>query len=136
MISIVILTHGLFGDELFHAAEMIVGKQDKVYILSIHDGFSIDEIASQLSDILTINDNNGTLIFTDMFGGSPSNISMGFLTTHKCEIVSGVNLPMMLKALSSRNNKKITLSEIATDVATTAKDSIKIAGMILNKDNK
>ena len=134
MVNIVILTHGMFGDELFKASEMIVGKQDRVEILSIQDGSDIHDIATQLEAIITVNRQYGNIIFTDMFGGSPSNISIGFLDIGKCEVVSGVNLPMLIKVFSLRNDKDIALHDLALQTAKAGLDSIKVAGEILHKD--
>ncbi len=134
MVNIVILTHGMFGEELFKASEMIVGKQDRVEILSIQDGSSVHDIATQLEAIITVNGQYGNIIFTDMFGGSPSNISIGFLDSGKCEVVSGVNLPMLIKVFSLRNNSDLSVHELALKTAKAGNDSIKVAGEILHKD--
>lgn len=132
MIGIVILTHGLFGEEIFKSAEMILGRQDKVEIISMQAGFSLDNIAGQLEDIINIYSSDSCLVFTDMFGGSPSNISMAFLGSYNIEVVSGVNLPMLLKAFTLRMDSNYTLSQIAYESAKAGQESIKVAGELLN----
>ena len=132
MIGAVILTHGLFGEELFRAAEMILGKQDKVEIISIQTGLSLDDVAGRLENIIKSYGQDGCLVLTDMFGGSPSNISMAYLGMESVEVVSGVNLPMLLKAFTMRMDSKNTLSHIATESAEAARQSIKVAGELLN----
>ncbi len=134
MVGIVILTHGLFGEELFKSAEMILGRQDRVEIISMQAGFSLNDVAGRLEDIINVYGNECCLVFTDMFGGSPSNISMAYLNTDTVEVVSGVNLPMLIKAFSMRMDNKYSLSEIAEESAKAGKDSIKVAGDLLHSN--
>ncbi len=133
MVGIVILTHGLFGEELYRSAEMIVGRQDKVEIISMQAGFSLDDVAGRLEGVINLYGSECCLVFTDMFGGSPSNISMAYLGADTVEVVSGVNLPMLLKAFTMRMDGKRTLSEIASESARAGQESIKVAGELLNK---
>lgn len=128
-----ILTHGLFGEELFRSTEMIVGKQDKVEIISMQTGFSLNEVAGQLEEVINIYGEDSIIVFTDMFGGSPSNVSMAYLSEGSLEVVSGVNLPMLLRAFTMRMEGKYNLKEIAFQAAEAGKESIKVAGAILNK---
>jgi len=132
MIGIIILTHGSLGVELLKTAEMIIGKQDKVDILSVQSGSSLSELATRLDFLKEKYKNDGLLILTDMFGGSPSNIAMAYLDDKNIEVVTGVNLPMIIKAFSIR--KDITSpQELAKFASNTAKDSIIIAGELLKK---
>ena len=133
MIGIVILTHGLFGEELYRSAEMIVGRQDKVEILSVQAGVPLDDVIGRLEKIINVYGAECCLIFTDMFGGSPSNISMAYLKKNAVEVVSGVNLPMLLKAFTMRLDGKHSLLEIASESAKAGRESIKVAGELLNK---
>lgn len=132
MIGIVILTHGSLGIELLKTAEMIIGKQDKVDILSVQSGSSLGDLANKLDKLKEKYQNDGLLILTDMFGGSPSNIAMAYLDDKNIEVVTGVNLPMLIKAFSIRND--ITSpQELAKFASNSAKDSIIIAGELLKK---
>ncbi len=72
------------------------------------------------------------LVFTDMFGGSPSNISMAYLDKDMVEVISGVNLPMLLKAFTMRMDSSNTLDQIAKESAAAGRNSIKVAGELLN----
>ena len=76
---------------------------------------------------------DGVLILTDMFGGTPSNISLAFLETGKVEVLSGVNLPMLLK-LASPNRKSQPLEKLAESLLTAGHNSINLASKILNHD--
>ena len=129
---IVILTHGMFGEELLHAAEMIIGRQDKVEVISIQGGVSMNDASLKLEEILKQYNKESCLVFTDMFGGSPSNISMAYLDKDSVELVSGVNLPMLLKAFTMRMDDKNTLEHISKETADAGRNSIKVAGELLN----
>lgn len=133
MVCMVILTHGLFGEELFRAAEMIVGKQDKVELISMQTGFALSDVSKRLEEVINIYSEDSVIVFTDMFGGSPSNISMAYLKENAVEVVSGVNLPMLLRAFGMRMEGGHSLDEIAAEAAEAGKASIKVAGTLLNK---
>ena len=133
MIGVIILTHGRFGEELYKSAEMILGKQDKVEVVSVKAGFSMNDIAGPLEDIININGEDCSLVFTDMFGGTPSNISIAYLKDKTVEVVSGVNLPMLLKAFVLRMEKDISLAEVAAQSAIAGQESIKVAGELLTQ---
>lgn len=132
MIGVAILTHGSLGVELLKTSEMIIGKQDMVEILSVQNGSSLNELANLLEKIKQKYSDSGLLILTDMFGGSPSNIAMAFLESGKVEVLTGVNLPMMIKVLSARQDVK-SLEELAKKAHNTAKESVIIAGELIKK---
>ncbi len=130
---VIILTHGMFGEELLHSAEMIIGRQDKVEVISIQSGASVDDVSLKMEEIFKHCQGENCLIYTDMFGGSPSNISMAYLNKDSIEVVSGVNLAMLLKAFTMRMDSKYSLSEIAKESAEAGISSIKVAGELLSK---
>lgn len=132
MIGVAILTHGSLGLELLKTSEMIIGKQDMVDVLSVQNGSSLNELANLLEKIKQKYSDSGLLILTDMFGGSPSNIAMAFLESGKIEVLTGVNLPMMIKVLSARQDVK-SLEELAKKAQNTAKESVIIAGELIKK---
>jgi PTS system mannose-specific IIA component len=132
MIKIVILTHGSLGIELLKTTEMIIGKQDNIDILSIQPGVSLSDIATKLDSIIENSQDSDILIFTDMFGGSPSNIAMSYLIHENIEVLTGVNLPMLLKALTKRDSAP-SVKKIAKEIAKSGIDSIIIAGDLLKK---
>lgn len=130
---VVILTHGMFGEELLRSAEMIIGRQDKVEVISINSGALMDDVSLKMEEILSKYKDESCLMYTDMFGGSPSNISMAYLNKDSVEVVSGVNLPMLIKAFTMRMDNSNTLSQIAKESAEAGIASIKVAGELLNK---
>jgi PTS system mannose-specific IIA component len=119
----VIVTHGQVAGELLAAAETIVGVQSHITAVSIgwHDDVELakDEIARAIKKV---SDGAGVLLLTDMFGGTPTNISAMFLKEGEIEIVTGVNLPMIVKLASQ--NRETTLDEMAKQVEEQGKESI------------
>jgi len=130
MIGIILVTHGSFGEELVNTAEMIVGKQDCVETIAMQYGSSLSEVADEIEKSIEKYEAAGSIVFTDMFGGSPSNISMAYLGSKNVEVVSGVNLPMLIKAFSVRKENK-SLTAICDDCAESGKSSIIVAGQLL-----
>lgn len=119
----VIVSHGQVASELLAAAETIVGAQNHIAAVSIgwHDDVEIarDEIARAVKKV---SHGGGVLILTDMFGGTPTNISAMFIKQGEVEIVTGVNLPMVIKLATQ--NKEITLDEMAKLVEEQGKRAI------------
>jgi len=98
MIGIVLVSHGQLASELLRAAEIIVGKIENTVTVDIHPKMGMEEIHTAVeAAIRTVDAGKGVLLFIDMFGGTPSNIGLSFLATHNVEVVTGVNLPMMVK---------------------------------------
>jgi mannose PTS system EIIA component len=122
-IGVVIVSHGNLASELLAAAETIVGTLNHFAAVSI--GWNDDvEMAREeiLRAIKKVSGEEGVLILTDMFGGTPTNISAMFLDDEKVEVVTGVNLPMVIKIASQKGN--LTLAEIAKQTEKQGKDSI------------
>src|SRR5437763_9440021 len=105
MIGVVVVTHGQLAIELVNAAEMIVGDLPQLAAVSIgwHDDVNDarEDIARAIERVKT---DAGVLLLTDMFGGTPSNLAITFLETDRVEVVTGVNLPMLLKLASLRSS--------------------------------
>jgi len=119
----VVVSHGQLANELLSAAEMVVGPVEHVIAVSIgwHDDVEMakDEIARALKQV---NQGSGAIVMTDMFGGTPTNISAMFLKHNEVEIVTGVNLPMIIKFATV--DKEVTLTELAKDLEEQGKQSI------------
>ncbi len=124
MIGILIVTHGNFGLELLKSAELIVGKQENVEALSLNHGDDVEELYNNVKkSIKKLDKGEGVLVFTDLFGGSPSNVTAANMKDSKFESVSGVNLPMLIEALDSRTS--CNLEELAGKVIQIGVDGIK-----------
>ncbi len=126
----VIVSHGRLANELVSAAEQVVG--DHPHIAAVSIGWHDDVEAAQAEverAIETVSEGNGVLLLTDMFGGTPTNISAMFIKEGEIEVVTGVNLPMVIKLASQ--NTEYTLSEMAAAVESQGKESIYRAGNLL-----
>lgn len=98
MISTLILTHGALAQELLAAAEVIAGKLDAFEALCLEWDDGIDEVREKIEASLNrLDRGDGVIILTDMFGGTPANIALEFERPGKVEVLSGVNLPMVLR---------------------------------------
>jgi PTS system mannose-specific IIA component len=135
MIGILIVTHRQLGDALIDCTEFILGKRpDAMDAISIDLSENAGDLRHKLENgIKKLKADSGVLILTDMFGGTPSNLSYSFLEEGRIEVISGVNLPMVIKAVNMRQEK--TLSELAEQLESFGKRSISMASGIL-KGNK
>lgn len=135
MIGIVVVTHSRLGEALIDAAEFIVGSRPEGLVaVSIDINQNVDKLRERVATgIKKAGRDDGVLILTDMFGGTPSNISFSFLEAGRIEVLSGVNLPVLVQALNSRG--KMGLSELAASLETFGRKSITLASGIL-KGNK
>ncbi|WP_320170108.1 PTS sugar transporter subunit IIA [Maridesulfovibrio sp.] len=130
-IGIVLVTHGNFGKSLVDAAELIVGPQDYVSSVSVDVSQGIDAAMDFLKKtVAEVSNGVGVLVLTDMFGGTPTNLSLSMLQGEKIEVVTGVSLPMLLKALQKRNE---SLQTLADEVSKAGVKGIVIAGEMLRK---
>lgn len=135
MIGITIVTHRQLGDALIDAAGFILGSTPEAVVsVSIDINEKVDALRSDIAKaIKKVKQEEGVLILTDMFGGTPSNLSYSFLEEGKVEVISGVNLPILIKAVGSR--EKMALTDLAVHLETYGKKSISMASGIL-KGNK
>jgi len=135
MIGIVIVTHSNLGDALIEATEFIIGQRPEITVsVSINVNQNADKLREKIvAAIKNVDMQAGVLILTDMFGGTPSNLSYSFLEEGHVEVISGVNLPMLIKAVNSR--EEMELSKLAVDLEAFGKKSISLASGIL-KGNK
>ena len=119
----VIVSHGQVATELVAAAEAVVG--DIQHIVAVSIGWHDDVEAAQNEidrAIQSVSQGNGVIVLTDMFGGTPTNISAMFLKEGEVEIVTGVNLPMVIKLAS--NAKEISLADLAREIEEQGKQAI------------
>ncbi len=136
MIGIVIVTHSQLGDALIGAAEFIIGNRpEAIESVSIDLSESAEKLRAKIArGIKKVEGQEGILILTDMFGGTPSNLSYSFLEEGHIEVLSGVNLPILIQAASLRD-KNMKLDELAANLEVFGKKSISLASGIL-KGNK
>jgi PTS system mannose-specific IIA component len=115
MVGILIVSHGAFGESLIHCASHVLGKRP-LYVrqlgVTVHD--DPDEILPVAEDLIRFLDQGkGVLVFTDIFGATPANIANRLLVAGKVEGISGVNLPMLIRALTYRDESLETVIQKA-----------------------
>ncbi len=137
MIGVLIIAHSNLAGELISAAEHIVGKMEHVVGVDVTPHQSVEQLRNQIAQaIKVVNKGDGVVILTDMFGGTPSNISLSFLEHDKVEVVTGVNLPMVVRVATYRGDQK-NLKELARHIMGYGRDNIYLASELLQqKDNK
>jgi len=129
MVGLVVIAHAGLARELLNAAEMIVGTIDKSEAIGIGSGDSVEQIMDNVEQAIRKVSQNGVIIMTDMFGGTPSNLSLSFLRENEVEVLTGVNLPMLMKFATERD--KLGVSDLASTLKKCAQESISVAGEYL-----
>lgn len=114
MIGLVLVTHGKLAEEFRHAVEHVVGPQRFIETISIGPEDDMDQRRQDIVDaVARADDGFGVIILTDMFGGTPSNLSISVMESGKTEVIAGMNLPMLIKlaGVRSDNNMERALLE-------------------------
>ena len=133
MIGLMIITHGNLALELRSAMEHMIGDQNDIEIFSITPEDDIDIQKNNIEKKLKeLNQGKGVIILTDVFGGTPSNLALNFLDPGVVEIMSGVNLPMLIKICQLRDKD---ISEVIQEGKIAAQKYISIASEILSENN-
>lgn len=132
MIGIVLFGHGKIAHELARAAEMILGPQRAMTAIGVEPEEGEAVINERLSLAIEETDRGeGVLLLTDMFGGTPMNMSCRYLDDTRVEVVTGINLAVLIKALTGRQEQETVLAELATVVAEYGRRDISVAGELL-----
>jgi PTS system mannose-specific IIA component len=131
----VIVTHGQLASEFLAAAEMIVGAVKHIAAVSIGWHDDVESAREEIEhSIARVSEGRGVLILTDMFGGTPTNITSMFLAEGEVEVVTGVNLPMVIKLASQTEAESLT--EVARRVRDQGREGIYLAGDLLAPQQK
>ncbi len=130
VVGVVIVTHGLLATELLNAAETIVGDLPGFTAVSIgwHDDVPVATAAMSRA-IARVDTGAGVLLLTDMFGGTPSNLAMTFLEADSIEVVTGVNLPMLIKLARAAATGNVLAA--ARAIANDGRQAIRVASDLL-----
>jgi PTS system mannose-specific IIA component len=133
MIGLIVATHGNLGAELLSSTQMIIGPVRNARAVNISSDNSMEDIRDAISAAVAEvgKDNSGVIIVTDMFGGTPANVSMTFLEPQEVEVLTGVNLPMLLKFFNSQEN--LALDELAGILKSYGQQSIALASEYLQR---
>jgi len=134
MVGVIIAAHLRLADELLSAARIITGSRlDNFRTVSINIDDKPDQAREKLlAAVREVNTPDGTVILVDMFGGTPSNLSLSLLSRGKIEIITGVNLPMIIEAAGSSH--RVRLAELISMLTATGQRGIRSAGTILETD--
>lgn len=127
MIGVVICTHNTLAESLLETTRMIVGDFPQAAAVSVMSGDAMDVVLERLrAAISKVDTGDGVVLLCDMFGGTPSNLSLSFLT--EVEVVTGVNLPMLLKLFTTREGEP---QQVAAMIRDHARENILVAGELL-----
>jgi mannose PTS system EIIA component len=135
MIGIVVVTHGQLATELVNAAETIVGDLPQFAAVSIGWHDDVDDAREEIKQaIARVQGPDGVLILTDMFGGTPANLGLTFLEADRVEVITGVNLPMLIKLAATQ--KPANLLAVARDMREHGRNAIWVASDLLRSESK
>ena len=131
MIGLVLVTHGQLANEFRLAVEHVVGPQELMETIAIGPDDDVEKRRQDILDAIGIvNDGSGVIILTDMFGGTPSNLAISVMQAGVVEVVAGVNLPMLIKLASIRDNQ--SLEQAINAAQESGRKYINVASALLN----
>jgi PTS system mannose-specific IIA component len=135
MIGVVVITHGQLANELLNAAEMIVGDLPQFTAVSIGWHDDVNEAREEIVQAIErVRGDQGVLLLTDMFGGTPSNLGMTFLEKDKVEVITGVNLPILIKLAGLRQSQD--LLAVARQMRDDGRNAIWVASDLLRGETR
>lgn len=130
MIGLLIVTHCDLGKELLNAAEFILGRIEAAASISVVETTGSESLRNEIeAKTAALDRGKGVIILTDMFGGTPSNLSLSFLKKEKVEVLTGVNLPMIIAIAQARSSLK--LSEVAEKALEAGRTGIALTSKLL-----
>jgi len=130
VIGVVVVTHGQLANELVNAAEMIVGDLPQFTAVSIGWHDDVNDARGDIEHAIErVRGDEGVLLLTDMFGGTPSNLGMTFLEKDRLEVITGVNLPMLIKLAGLRSSSD--LLAVAQEMRDHGRNAIWVASDLL-----
>ena len=129
-VGVVIVTHYRLGEEFLQALRLIIPDAPPFRSVSVDPNQPVEEIRQAIADSLAAAEaGEGVLVLTDMFGGTPSNMSLSFLEEHHVEVVTGINLPMLIKLATLGEDKP--LEELAAFIKEYGQRNISVASALL-----
>jgi len=133
MIGMILVTHGNLAEEFVHAMEHVVGAQKSVATVCIGPNDDMERRRSEISDaIKRVDDGEGAIVLTDLFGGTPSNLAISLMKPEKVEVIAGINLPMLIRLAKARNCMGV--HEAACAARDAGRNYITIASEYLGQD--
>ena len=133
MIGCVVVAHGNIGAEFVSVLEQICGKQEQMTDLAINH---TDDPKSHRQDLIkkikSVNQGDGVVVFTDLFGGTPSNVALSVAAEEKIEVIAGVNLPMLIEF--ERKRAQCSMKELSSSIQEAGRKQIQVASALLGKE--
>lgn len=130
MIGLILVTHGTLADEFVVAMEHVVGPQKQIATVCIGPHDDMEQRRKDIATaIKTVDDGEGVIILSDLFGGTPSNLSISLLDAGRVEVIAGVNLPMLIRLESARKN--MTVSDAVAAARDAGRKYISVASELL-----
>jgi PTS system mannose-specific IIA component len=135
MTGLVVVAHFNLAREMVAATELIMGEQEQFIAVGIFPDDQVEKTKEKIVSAMKNTDTgDGVIILTDMFGGTPSNISLSFLEEGRVEVVAGVNLPMLIKLVTYREGR--ALDELASFITQYGQKNIYLATDVLKTRKK
>lgn len=135
MIGMVVVTHGRLAEEFIAAMEHVVGSQSALQAISIGPDDDMEQRRQDILDAVTdVEEGDGVILLTDMFGGTPSNLAISIMDSTNVEVIAGINLPMLIKLASVRTTE-CTMEEAVSAAQESGRKYINIASHVLSGDN-
>lgn len=136
MVGIIAISHGPFSKALIKSVEMLYGKQDKVEAISLDQGESMESLNNRINEIIKGFQVNEVLIMVDLLGGTPYNASSIEIENSNINVITGLNMPMILEALLFRNETLEKISDITTEAGKSGIVNVKERFNNLNKSKE
>lgn len=132
MIGMVLVTHGNLAEEFVHAMQHVVGRQEAVSTVCIGPNDDMEIRRQEIADaIAKVNSGNGTIVLTDLFGGTPSNLAISLMEAGKVEVIAGINLPMLIRLAKAR--KCMSVQEAVSAARDAGRNYITVASEYLGQ---
>ena len=133
MIGMILVTHGKLAEHFIDAMEHVVGKQEAVATICIGPNDDMEQRRADIADaIKAVDDGQGAIILTDLFGGTPSNLAISLLDTGHIEVIAGINLPMLIRLAGAR--KSMNVVDAVNAAQTAGRNYITVASEFLGQD--
>ena len=133
MIGMILVTHGRLADHFIDAMEHVVGKQEGVATICIGPNDDMEQRRADIADaIRTVDQGQGAIILTDLFGGTPSNLAISLLDPGRVEVIAGINLPMLIRLAGAR--KSMNVVDAVNAAQTAGRNYITVASEFLGQD--
>jgi PTS system mannose-specific IIA component len=135
MIGVLVVTHGKFGEALVKSAELIIGEQKEVISLGLELGDDVAQLQKDVEKAINrLEKGKGVIVLTDLFGGSPSNVSASTLNHLDFKLLTGINMPMLLEVLTTR--EYVEIDELVNSAMAVGMEGIRDLNKLINNKSE